>query len=161
VILRWTAKLGLAGVLAALLLPGMARAAGLLLYEMGTPDLGTASAGRAALAKDAATVFGNPAGMTSLDRTQALVGLQAVYADLRFDRDKDATTVAGGNGGNAAGWAPGGSLYGVHVLTEDLRLGLWHGSYFGAELKYNSDWSGRYYVTKDDLITLGAGINGA
>jgi hypothetical protein len=40
-------------------------AAGFWLYQMGTPDLGTASAGRAALAKDAATMFGNPAGMTS------------------------------------------------------------------------------------------------
>jgi long-chain fatty acid transport protein len=46
-----------------------AMAAGLWVYEMGTPDLGTASAGRAALAKDDATVFGNPAGMTSLDRS--------------------------------------------------------------------------------------------
>ena len=71
-------------------------------YEMGTPDLGTASAGRAALAKDAATVFGNPAGMTSLDRSQLLVGTQLVYGDVHFDRGSD-TTVAGGNGGNASG----------------------------------------------------------
>jgi hypothetical protein len=36
-----------------------ALAGGFWIYEMGTPDLGTASAGRAASAKDAATVFGN------------------------------------------------------------------------------------------------------
>ena len=53
-----------------LLPPSSARAGGFWLYEMGTPHLGTASAGRAALAKDAATVFGNPAGMTSLDRSR-------------------------------------------------------------------------------------------
>lgn len=138
-----------------------AQAAGFWLYEMGTPDLGTASAGRAAMAKDAATAFGNPAGMTSLDRSQVLVGLQAAYGDIKFDRDKDATTFPGGNGGNAAGFSPGGGLYGVHVLGQDFRLGLWHGSYFAGDLKYDSSWSGRYYVTKDELLTLGLGVNGA
>jgi long-chain fatty acid transport protein len=59
-------------VLGGLALSSPAAAAGFWVYEMGTPDLGTASAGRAALAKDASTVFGNPAGMTSLDRTQLL-----------------------------------------------------------------------------------------
>ena len=42
-----------------------AMAAGFWIYEMGTPDLGAVSAGRAASAQDAATVFGNPAGMTT------------------------------------------------------------------------------------------------
>jgi long-chain fatty acid transport protein len=154
--------LGLTSVAFALSLPiGEAQAAGFWLYEMGTPDLGTASAGRAALAQDAATVFGNPAGMTSLDRSQVLVGLQAVYGDVRFDRDKETTTFSGGNGDNAGGWTPGGALFGVHVLSENFRLGLWHGSYFAGDLKYNSTWSGRYYVTKDELITLGLGINAA
>ena len=69
---------------------------------MGTPDLGTAAAGRAALAKDAATVFGNPAGMTSLDGSELLVGTQLVFGDVHFDRGSD-TTVGGGNGGNASG----------------------------------------------------------
>ena len=36
-----------------------AAAAGFWLYELGTPDLGTAAAGRAASAKGAATVFGH------------------------------------------------------------------------------------------------------
>ncbi|MBW1785464.1 MAG: outer membrane protein transport protein, partial [Deltaproteobacteria bacterium] len=41
-------------------------AAGLVLYETGTPDVGRANAGRAAIAKDASTAGGNPAGMTRL-----------------------------------------------------------------------------------------------
>ena len=45
-----------------LLLPNLASAAGLWLYEMGTPDSGMASAGRAALASDASTAGTNPAG---------------------------------------------------------------------------------------------------
>ncbi|MGH6903035.1 MAG: OmpP1/FadL family transporter, partial [Geminicoccaceae bacterium] len=140
--------------------PSPANAAGFWVYEMGTPDLGTASAGRAALAKDAATVFGNPAGMTSLDRSQLLVGTQLVVGDVRFDRGSD-TTVAGGNGGNAAGTIPGGSLYYAHSVTPELKLGFWSGSYFGGALQYEDGWSGRYDGTKAEIITLGAGINGA
>jgi long-subunit fatty acid transport protein len=43
-----------------------ARASGLLLYETRAPDLGTASAGRTAMAADASTAAANPAGMTQL-----------------------------------------------------------------------------------------------
>lgn len=140
--------------------PDPAPAAGLWLNEMGTPDLGTAAAGRAAMAKDAATAFGNPAGMTALDRTQALVGVQAAYADVKFDQGDD-TTVSGNNGRNAGGLAPGGGAYGVHVVNDRVRLGVWHGSYLAGDLDYDSRWAGRYYLTKVELLTLGIGVNGA
>jgi long-chain fatty acid transport protein len=148
----------LAGIL--MLSASPAAAAGFWVYEMGTPDLGTASAGRAALAKDAATVFGNPAGMTSLDRSQLLVGTQLVVGDVHFERGSD-TTVAGGNGGNAAGTVPGGSLHYAHSVTPDLKLGFWSGSYFAGAVQYEDGWSGRFYGTKAELLTLGSGINGA
>ena len=137
-----------------------ASAAGFWLYEMGTPDLGTASAGRAALAADAATVFGNPAGMTKLDRSQLLIGTQLVIGDVHFNSDSG-TTVPGGNGGNASGMVPGGSLYYAQSLTPDFKLGFWSGSYLGGSLQYEDGWSGRYYSTKSEIITLGAGINAA
>ncbi|MFO1074905.1 MAG: outer membrane protein transport protein [Geminicoccaceae bacterium] len=92
------------------------------------------------MARDAATVFGNPAGMTQLDRSQLLVGAQGIRGDVKFDRDS-ATTPSGGNGGNAAGWGVGGGAYGVHVLGDRFRLGLWHGSYFAGDLKYDSSWA--------------------
>ena len=50
-------------------------AGGLLLYEVGTADVGLASAGYTARAQDASTVFTNPAGMTRLDGTQVVLGL--------------------------------------------------------------------------------------
>ena len=137
-----------------------AMAAGFWIYEMGTPDLGTASAGRAASAKDAATVFGNPAGMTSLDRSQLLVGTQLIVGDVHFNRDSG-TTVAGGNGGNASGAIPGASFYYAQSVTPDFKLGFWNGSYMGGALQYEDNWSGRYYVQKIEWLTLGAGINGA
>jgi long-chain fatty acid transport protein len=55
------------------LLVPMAWGGGVWLYEGGTPDLGTAGAGRAALADDAATAGADPAGMTRLDRSQVMI----------------------------------------------------------------------------------------
>ena len=62
----WSTRNGSGSVrnLGCLISPG----GGVFLYEVGTPDLGLASAGRAALAEDASTVMGNPAGMSRLDR---------------------------------------------------------------------------------------------
>ena len=98
--------------------------------------------------------------MTSLDRSQLLVGTQLIVGDVHFDRGSD-TTVAGGNGGNASGPIPGASFYYAHSVTPDFKLGFWNGSYMGGALQYEDNWSGRYYVQKIELLTLGAGINGA
>jgi long-chain fatty acid transport protein len=98
--------------------------------------------------------------MTSLNRSQLLVGTELIVGDVQFDRGGD-TTVGGGNGGNASGVLPGASFYYAHSLTPEFKLGFWNGSYFGGALDYGDDWSGRYYVQKVELLTLGAGINGA
>src|SRR5512144_1875554 len=135
------------GVLAATVASSSANAGGLFLYEMATPDLGTASAGRAAAADNAATAFGNPAGMTRLDRTQMLVGIQPAYGISHFDKGND-TTVSGGNGGNALGFIPGMGGYFVYSATPDLKLGLSLGSDFGLSARYQNTWSGRFYATR-------------
>ncbi len=144
-------------VLAAAMVGGIspAHSAGLFLTEMGTPDLGTAAAGRAALANDAATAFGNPAGMARLDQSQILIGIQPAYGISEFRRDSG-TTTTGGNGGNAMGFLPGMGTYAVYSATPDLKFGVSLGSNFGGMLEYESTWAGRYYGTKSDLLTLGA-----
>jgi len=134
---------------------GPAHAAGLFLYEMATPDLGTASAGRAAAADNAATAFGNPAGMARLESSQMLVGIQPAFGITRFDRGND-TTVSGGNGGNALGFIPGLGGYFVYSATPDLKFGLSLASDFGLSARYQSNWSGRYYSLESELITVGA-----
>lgn len=134
---------------------GCARAAGLFLTEMGTPDLGTAAAGRAALADDATTAFGNPAGMARLDQSQILVGIQPAYGITEFKRGSG-TTTTGGDGGNAMGFLPGMGAYGVYSATPDLKFGLSLASNFGGALEYESSWAGRYYATQADLLTLSA-----
>ncbi len=126
---------------------------GLILYELGTPDLGTAAAGRAAMAADASTAASNPAGMTRLERSQMLAAVQGLYVNARFDTDM--ATFGGGDGGNAGGFVPAGSLHYVQRVTDDLKLGISAGSYFGLGVDYGDDWAGRYYTTEAELLTFG------
>jgi long-chain fatty acid transport protein len=131
---------------------GRARAGGMWVYETGTPDVGTASAGRAALADDASTAFGNPAGMARLG-SQLLFGLQPMIVTTEFDVGRD-TTIAGTSGGNAGGFLPAGGFYGIYSVDEDLKLGVAFNSYAGGALSYESNWVGRYLVTETALLTL-------
>ena len=131
-----------------------ARAAGLLLYETGAPDLGTASAGRAAMAADASTAAANPAGMTLLDRTQLLTASGALLPSTNFDVASQ-TTTKGGGGGNAGVFFPVGGFFYVYRLSERLRLGVAVDSDFAGNFNYGKTWAGRYYVTREPLTTGG------
>src|SRR5438552_250599 len=97
-----------------------ALAGGFFLSEMGTPDLGLASAGSAARAQDASTVFTNPAGMTRLDQSQVLVGAQPIYGREVFSPN-DRTTKTGTDGGNAIVPLPGASAFFLYNLTPDIK----------------------------------------
>jgi len=55
------------------LIESSALGAGLWLYETGSPNMGTATAGRAAMARDVTTAASNPAGMTRLDRNSSIL----------------------------------------------------------------------------------------
>jgi long-chain fatty acid transport protein len=126
---------------------------GLWLYEQATPDMGTAAAGRVALASDASTASVNPAGMTRLARSQMLAGVQMLYVDTKFDTDY--SSFGGGDGGNAGGWVPAASFSYVHKLSPDLSLGVSVGSFFGLGLDYGKSWAGRYYVQEAEFLTIG------
>jgi len=141
---------------AALLLgltPLAGHAAGLWLYEQATPDMGLATAGRAALAQDASTAGVNPAGMTLLERNQLEAGLLGIFVTAKFD--SDATTFGGGDGGDAGGFTPASSFSYVHGITPDLKLGVSLGSYFGLGMDYGDHWAGRYYIQQGELLTMG------
>jgi long-chain fatty acid transport protein len=138
--------------LAFLIFASTARGAGLELYETGAPDLGTASAGRAAMASDASTAGANPAGMTLLDRSQLLTAPGALLPSTNFDVAPQ-TTTSGGGGGNAGVFIPTGSFYYVHKLNERLRLGVAFFSDYGLSGNYGKTWAGRYYLTEESLIT--------
>ncbi|HEY6418111.1 MAG TPA: outer membrane protein transport protein [Candidatus Binataceae bacterium] len=132
-------------LLASIVRPTFARAGGFFLSEIGTPDLGLASAGYASRAQDASTVFTNPAGMTRLDQSQLLVGVQPIYGHEVFSPNGQ-TTTTGPDGGNAILPLPGASVFYVYNLTKNLKLGIGNCTYFGGALEYNKNWVGRYYL---------------
>jgi len=129
------------------------QAGGLYLYELGTPDVGAASAGWSARAQDAGTVFTNPAGMTRLEKSELLVGVQPLY--LHADFSPDANTTTSGGDEDASTWLPAGGLYYVHNLMPKLKIGVSAVGYFGLGLDYQNSWAGRYYVQEVKLQAMG------
>ena len=82
-------------------------AGGLLLYEVGTEDVGLAAAGYAVRAQDATTVFTNPAGMTRLDGNQLQLGTQVLYSDIKFSASGGTSAALRANSsGNVIGKQP-------------------------------------------------------
>ena len=142
-----------AGILLGALIASSVHAGGLYLYELGTPDVGAAAAGWAARAQDAATVFTNPAGMTRLDKSEMLAGVQPLYLHADFSPDSNTTT--SGSDGDASTWLPAGGLYYVHNLMPKLKIGVSAVGYFGLGLDYENDWVGRYYIQEIKLQALG------
>ncbi|MCL4181061.1 MAG: outer membrane protein transport protein [Verrucomicrobia bacterium] len=98
-------------------------AGGIGLYEIATPDVGLASAGYAARAQDASTVFKNPAGMSLLEGSQFQGGLQLTYGSVEFSKDADTDPLLGDqNGGNAIGALPAGGLFYTRALSERFAV---------------------------------------
>jgi long-chain fatty acid transport protein len=154
---RIVCRAEIAATLAAVLLGvtavvGPAVAGGLLLYEVGTEDVGLAAAGWSARAQDAATVLTNPAGMTLLDGTQILAGLQGLYGNMPFEVKAGTSPALGSQGGNPIGWFPGGGVYLTHRISPKLAVGLATTGNFGLAEEYDDDWAGRYYVQKATLL---------
>jgi long-chain fatty acid transport protein len=128
-----------------------AQAGGLWLYEEATPDMGVGGAGRQAAGFDASTATGNPAAMTRLDRSQMEGGFLGLYVDAQFNVEN--ATYGDNDGGNAGYFSPAGTLYYVHNVSPDLKLGLGVGSYFGLGVNYSNEWAGKYYVQSASFTT--------
>ena len=149
---------------------------GIELYEIATPDVGLASAGYAARAQDASTLFKNPAGMSLLPGSQFQGGAQLTYGNVEFSHDSSTSSFLGNdNGGNAIGALPAAGLFFSQQLSERFAVGFGAFSYFGLVEKFNDNWVGRYYIQKSallgmslmpamsfkatDWLSIGAGLN--
>ncbi len=136
--------------------PVSSMAGGLFLYEVGTADVGLASAGYNARAQDAATVFTNPAGMTRLDGTQVLAAGQALWGNNEFSSGSGTSPQLGDEDGGRAigsdGWIPGGGTFISYRLSPRFSLGFALTGNFGAAVDYDDDWVGRYYVKEASLL---------
>ncbi|MGB9439004.1 MAG: outer membrane protein transport protein, partial [Desulfobacterales bacterium] len=138
------------------MLNGQAAAGGLIAYEVGTADVGLASAGYSARAQDASTVFTNPAGMTRLEGTQFLASGQVLWSNTEFSSDSGTSPGLGDDDGGRVlgsdGWLPGGGGFLSYSVSSKLKLGFALAGNFGAPLKYDNDWVGRYYVQETTLL---------
>jgi long-chain fatty acid transport protein len=130
---------------------GVASAGGFFLYEIGTQDVGLASAGYGAGTLDPSTLFTNPAGMTHLEGDQLMAGVQGLLPKLQFSPNT-ASTKAGTDGGQAIVPLPGGGFFYEHSLTKDLKIGIGTFAYFGGALEYNLNWVGRYFLQGATII---------
>jgi long-chain fatty acid transport protein len=132
-----------------------AQAGGISLYEIGTPDVGLASAGFAARAQDASTLYKNPAGMSRLNDAQLQAGIQVLYGAVQFSPDsKTSPTLGNKDGGVAVGALPGVSLFYVQPLGEKWRVGFGTFNSFGLMATYDKNWVGRYYAQESALVGI-------
>ena len=136
-----------------LALTNVSEAGGLFLTEFGTEDVALASAGWAARAQDASTLFKNPAGMSRLEGNQFQGGLQALYFESGGFSGTN-TPYGGNGGGNPIGVLPAASGFYVHSLGKDFKVGLGMLGNFGLALKNDQGFLGRYYVKQATLVGI-------
>jgi long-chain fatty acid transport protein len=145
--------LAMATVVMLLALTNVSEAGGLFLTEFGTEDVALASAGWAARAQDASTLFKNPAGMSRLEGNQFQGGLQALYFESGGFSGTN-TPYGGNGGGNPIGVLPAASAFYVHSLGKDFKVGLGMLGNFGLALKNDQGFLGRYYVKQATLVGI-------
>jgi long-chain fatty acid transport protein len=154
ILLRWRRVQYWGLVLALTLMSSPAWAGAIWVYESGAPDLGTAAAGRAAMALDASTAFGNPAGMTNLDKTEYVGSLMGILPSGGFRTDSKSTFGPWTCTGDVGNLMPGSSSFFVYKLNDKWRLGGSLTSYIGISGNFGDNWAGRYYLQSVSLTTI-------
>ncbi len=137
-----------------------AHGAGFAITEQSGSGMGNAFAGAAASARDASTIFFNPAGMTLLPNRQAVAAVNIIDPSTQFSGTAKLSpalgggTISGGNGGDPAltGIVP--NLYYQMQIVPRWRVGLGLNAPFGLRTDYPESWKGRYQAVKSDLKTI-------
>jgi len=168
-------------VVAAVLAPSVGMASGYKINEQSAAGMGTAHAGRAAMATDASVVYYNPAAMTELDRAQFSGGFTYIDADGEFE----GSSVNGAqlssefegydNGGDYLGEAFIPFFYYVQPINDQLSFGLGVFTPFGTNTDYSDNFAGGGFADEtslksieiqpsiafkiDDQLSIGGGID--
>ncbi|SOS15153.1 outer membrane protein P1 [Pseudomonas cerasi] len=142
--------LGLAAVLVStqLLAGGFART------EQSIAGMGSGQAGRASMAEDASTVYGNPAGMARLDNSQITMG--AAFVDASTDISHAAGRSQGSNDGNMVPFSTVPFGFYTRKIDEHWAFGLGLYAPFGLSTDYESSFQGRMFASKSEIkvVTL-------
>lgn len=127
---------------------------GLSINEQSASGMGTGFSGRSSSAEDASTLFGNPAGMSKLDRAQVSGGFAVIQA--KSDISNVNTTVSGTSDGDMVPVAAVPFGYYVKPLNEDWHFGVGIYAPFGLINDYEDDFQGRYHgvYSKVQVVTL-------
>lgn len=151
-------------IVAASILPSLAMASGYKLNEQSAAGMGTAHAGRAAMAEDASVVFYNPAAMTELDRAQLTGGFTYINGYGEFTGN--ATNAAGepitgandadpySDGGNYLGESFIPFFYYARPINEKFSVGLGVFTPFGTKTNYDDDFVGGGFADETSLMSL-------
>lgn len=113
---------------------------GLAINEQSASGAGTAYAGRSSSALDASTVYGNPAGMAKLTRTEFSGGMAVVKADVDINHVR--STASGTNKGDMAPLASVPFGYFVTPLDEHWSFGFGFYVPFGVISDYEKSFQG-------------------
>src|SRR5450631_1628517 len=136
---------------------GLAYGSAFALQEQSGSGLGNAFAGGAASAEDASTIFTNPAGMSRLTNTQAVIAGSLICPSAKFSNSASlpaALQPLGGDGGDAGSCAGVPAAYLAVPINNQWSVGLGVNAPFGLKTEYDSDWLGRFQAVKSKVETL-------
>jgi long-chain fatty acid transport protein len=131
------------------------RAGGLWITEYNQPTQGRAGAGEEAGSGDASDAFFNPASMSRHTESQLMVNGGLVQSKVEFDVDQGSVLNGSGDGGDAGGLVPSGSVFYSRPINATWSAGISVLALTGAVLDYDDDWVGRFEAQDVDLIVIG------
>lgn len=169
-------KLALAAAVSAAAVASQAQAGGFQLNEQSVSGQGYGHAGRSSNVEDATIVFGNPAGMSFLDRAQVTAG--GTYLNVNNDisnvtatRNLDSGVATGGAPSGMqvpVGSVPGGNegdmvgnkaipfAFYAHPVNDKLAFGFGVYAPFGSKTDYEDDFQGRYFGNYTEVKVMTA-----
>lgn len=144
--MKYSNKAVLAAAIAAASTQALAN--GLALNEQSASSAGSAYAGRASTAANASTLFGNPAGMSRLERAEVSGGLAFIDASTDISDAEGQLApglpVSGTNDGDMVPFSTIPFGYYVTPISDKLHAGIGVYAPFGVESDYENGWQGRY-----------------
>ncbi|ASK34322.1 OmpP1/FadL family transporter [Alloalcanivorax mobilis] len=135
-----------------------ALANGIALNEQSASSAGTAYAGRASTARDASILYGNPAGLSRLERTQISAGGAFIHAktDISNAQAQGAVPFTGTNDGDMVPDSGVPFAYFATPLEGNWHFGVGLYAPFGVAGDYEDSFLGRYEGLKSEVqvVTL-------
>ncbi|MCE8020720.1 outer membrane beta-barrel protein [Halomonas sp. MCCC 1A11036] len=152
-------KITLAVAIAAAAFASQANAGGYQINEQSVSGQGYGHAGRSSNVNDATIVFGNPAGMSFLDRAQVTAG--GTYLNVNSDIESRGSSLGPYpvDGSTEGDMVPGTFVpfaFYAHPINERLAFGFGVYAPFGAKTEYESSFDGRYMGNYTEVTVMSA-----